>query len=150
MGIIRAEVIARMSGAFKEGVSASRFITDMRAKGLTYRRTDMLSDWRSVNELETKKGLMRYVRRDRYPAEKSIAAVGWALSKEYMYKIKVQSIKGEGEPMIERFVNIMSDKPMTPAMVEAEVMERWSQWEKYKEEEIVGLQTWSALRKVMD
>lgn len=149
MGIIRAEVIAKMKGAFRGGLSASRFISDMRAAGLSYRRSDMLADWRSVNEVEKKEGVVRYVRKDRYPTEKSIAAVTWETSKEYMYKIKVHSVIKAGEPVTERFVNIMSDVPMTPRMIEAEVVKRWGEWEKYSAETITGLQTWSAVRRVM-
>jgi len=150
MGIVRAETIARMRGAFREGLSATRFIADMRAVGLSYRRTDMLSDWRSVNELEVKEGLLRYVRKDRYPTEKTIAAVGWEVSKEYMYKIKVESVLRAGEPVTERFVNILSNVPMTPTMMEAEVAERWGEWEKYAAEQITKIQVWSAVRKVME
>lgn len=124
MGIIRAEVIAKMRGAFREGLSASRFIKDMRAVGLSYRRTDMLADWRSINELEVKEGLARYIRKDRYPTEKTMAAVTWATSKEFMYKVKSQTRLYPGAPITERFVNIMSDVPMTPAMVEQEAWER--------------------------
>ncbi len=150
MGIIRAETIARMRGAFREGLSATRFIKDMAATGLSYRRSDMLADWRSVNQLEVKEGLARYIRKDRYPTEKSMAAVTWATSKEYMYKVKVQSVIRAGEPITERFVNILSDIPMTPGMIEAEVMERWGEWEKYAAEEITALQTWSAVRRIME
>ncbi len=150
MGIVRAETIARMRGAFREGLSPSRFIADMRATGLSYRRTDMLADWRSINELERKEGALRFVRKDRYPTEKSMAAVTWATSKEYMYKVKVWSQIKAGEPMTERFVNIMSDAPMTPTMLEAEVEERWGEWERYSAEEITKLQVWSAVRRVIE
>jgi len=150
MGIVRAETIARMRGAFRKGLSSSTFISDMRKAGLSYRRSDMLSDWRTVNELETKEGAIRYVRKDRYPTEKTIAAVDWEISKEYMYKVKVQSVLKAGEPITERFVNIMSDIPMTPEMVESQVTEQWQAWERYGAEEITGLQTWSAVRKVME
>lgn len=150
MGIVRAETIARMRGAFREGLSASRFITDMKAVGLSYRRSDMLSDWGSVNELERKKGLIRFVRKDRFPTEKTIAAVTWETSKEYMYKVKVESVIRPGEPITERFVNIMTDVPMTPGMLEAEVEERWGEWEKYTPELITKIQPWSAVRKVME
>lgn len=149
MAVERSESIARMRKAFREGISASRFIADMKERGLSYRRTTMLSDWRSINELEVKEGLARFIRKDRYPTEKTLASVDWALSKEYMYKVKVQSVIREGEPVTERFVNVMSDVPMTPAMVEAEIEERWQEWEKYKAEEIKQIQTWSAVRKVM-
>jgi len=100
--------------------------------------------------LEVKEGLVRYVRKDRYPTEKTIAAVTWETSKEYMYKVQVHSVIQAGAPITERFVNIMSDVPMTPEMVESEVEQRWGEWEKYAAEELVGLQTWSAVRKVMD
>ncbi len=150
MGIVRAETIARMRGAFKEGLSASRFIADMKAIGLSYRRSDMLADFRSVNELEAKAGLIRYVRKDRYPSVKSMAAVTWATSTEFMYKVKVQSVIRAGEPITERFVNITSDVPLTPEMVEAQVEERWGEWEKYAAEKLVGVQTWTAVRKVME
>ena len=150
MGIERAEVIARMRKAFRTGVSASAFITEMSEVGLSYRRADMLSDWRTINELEKKEGTLRYIRKDRYPTETTMAAVTWDVSKEYMYKVKVQSRIRAGEPITERFVNIMSDVPMTPAMVEAQVEASWGGWEKYAAEELTGLQTWSAVHKVME
>ena len=150
MGIVRAETIAKMRGAAKKGLSATRFIGDMKAEGLSYRRTDMLADWRSVNELVRKEGAIRYVRKDRYPTERTIAQVEWGMSKEYMYKVKVQSVIKAGEPITERFVNIMSDVPMTPAMIEEQLQKEWQQWERYSAEEITGLQVWSAVRKVME
>ncbi|GAI78339.1 unnamed protein product, partial [marine sediment metagenome] len=107
-------------------------------------------DWRSVAGLETKKDALKYVRKDRYPTEKVMASVTWALSKEYMYVVKVKSRLTPDVPVTERFVNIMSDVPMTPAMMEAEVEERWGEWEKYAAEEITRLQVWSAVRKVME
>ena len=150
MGVVRAETIARMRIALRKGLSASRFIKDMRAVGLSYRRTDMLSDWRSVGQVEKKEGLLRYIRKDRYPTETTIAAVDWQISREYMYKVKVQSVVRAGEPITERFVNIMSDIPMTPDMLERQVEEQWGEWERYAAEEITGIQPWSAVHKVME
>ena len=150
MALKRATVIGLMRGAFRRGQSAGSFIGDMRAKGLTYRRTDMLSDWRSVNELERKAGAMRFVRRDYYPATKAIADVEWSLSEEWMYKVKVESRLRPGDPLTERFVNIMSDSPMTPEMVEQRVTEKWSEWEDYTAEAIEKMVVWTAVHKVMD
>jgi len=150
MGIVRAETIARMRIALRKGLSASRFIKDMRAVGLSYRRTDMLSDWRSVGQVEKKEGLLRYIRKDRYPTEATIAAVDWQVSHEYMYKVKVQSVVRVGEPITERFVNIMSDVSLTPGMLEAEVEKQWSEWERYAAEEITMIQPWSAVHKIME
>lgn len=149
MGVKRAAVIGLMRGAFRRGQSAGSFMRAMRAKGLTYRRTDMLADWRSVNELERKAGAMRFVRRDYYPTEKTMAAVEWGLSQEYMYKVKVESRIRPDVPVTERFVNIMSDTPLTPIMVEQAVTEKWSDWEDYTAEAIEKMVVWTAVRRVI-
>ena len=150
MAVVRAEVIARMRKAFREGVSASRFIGDMRATGLSYRRTDMLADWRDVNELERKEGAARFIRKGYAPADKTAELRTWALSQEYMYKVKTWSRLTPGEPLTERFVNIMSDKPLTIEAVEAQVEDAWAEWEKYAAEELDALQVWSAVHRVME
>lgn len=124
MGIIRAEVIARMHKAFQEGVSASRFIKDMRSAGLSYRRSDMLADWRDVNEIEIKDGLARYVRKGYVPSERVAELKEWALSREYMYKVRTESILRPGEAPVSRFVNIMADSPLTIEEIEREAWER--------------------------
>lgn len=134
MAIDRAIAIVKMRGAFRTGLSAAAFIRQMKDEGLSYRRTDMLSDWRSVNELETKAEAFKYVRKDYYPTEKSIAQVEWELSKEFMYKVRVESRLRPDQPISSRFVNIMSDTPMTPRMVEQAVVDKWVEWEKYKPE----------------
>lgn len=147
MGIERATVIARMRGAFREGMSASRFMQQMRVEGLSYRRTTMLSDWRTVNEIERKEGAMRYVRKDRMPSRTVVATVDWEMSKEFMYKVKTQTRLKPGEPITERFVNIMSDTALTPQQIESQVQERWGEWEKYAAEELVSLTVFSAARR---
>lgn len=150
MGLKRATVIAKMRGAFRSGQSASAFVQDMKSEGLSYRRTDMLSDWRTINELERKAGAMRSVRRDYFPTSKSIAQVEWSMSAEWMYKVKVFSQLSPGETMQERFVNILSDRPMTPAMVEQAVIEKWAEWEDYTAETIARMIVWTAIRRVID
>lgn len=147
MGLKRAQVIGLMRGAFRRGQSASSFIWDMKQRELSYRRIDMLSDWRTINELEKKKGLMRFIRKDYYPAKQQMAEVEWLLTKEYMYKVQVQSRLKPDEPMTERFVNIMSDEPMTSAMVEQAVIEKWSEWEDYSAEAIEKIQVWTAVHR---
>ncbi|MBA7673471.1 hypothetical protein ES703_81669 [subsurface metagenome] len=151
MGIVRAETIARIRKAIGEGLSQRAFERQERKAGRKIgRRTDVLADWRSEAGIKKKEDLLKYVRKDRYPTAKSIADVHYAFSKEFMYKVKVQQIIKAGEPITDRFVNIMSDVPMTPAMLEEEVREKWGEWEVSGAAEIVGLQAWSAMRKVME
>ncbi len=150
MSIVRSQAIAFMRKAFRTGQSVSDFRQDMRAKGLSYRWTTMLSDWRSVNQLEAKKGLMRFVRKDRYPSKVAIAEVDWMLSQEYMYTVKVQSRLRPDEPMTERFVNLMSDEPMTGTMIEQGVTEKWAVWEDYTAEAIEKIIPWSAVHRTIE
>ncbi|GAH02111.1 unnamed protein product, partial [marine sediment metagenome] len=117
-----------------KGQAASKFIADMRTAGLSYRRTDMLSDWRSINELESKKDLFKYVRKDYYPTEKIVAQVEWDLDKEFMYVVNIRKRTSPDAPITERNVNIQSDTPMTPRMVEQAVTEKWSDPWKYQAE----------------
>lgn len=149
MALSRARAILEARKYIRKDISAGQWIRSMKELGLSYRRTTMLGDYRSTLNIEKKKGAMRFVRKDYYPAKAAIAEVEWALSKEYMYKVKVESRLRPDEPLVERFVNIMSDTPMTSRMVEAEVEVRWGEWEKYAAEELVTLQTWTAVHRVM-
>lgn len=146
MGIKRANVAVLMRGAVRRGQSRTSFFADMKVKGLTYPHKLMLADWGSITEQIAKDGMLRFVRKDAYPAKKSMAVVEWAIQGEYMYKVKVHSRLKPDEPMTERFVNLVTDKPMTPAMIEQAVAEKWSEWEDYTAEAIEKIEPWSAFR----
>lgn len=146
MGIKRANVIALMRGAVRRGQSRTSFLRAMKAKGLLYPRKAMLADWGSITETIAKAGMVRFVRKDAYPAKKSMATVEWAIEGEYMYKVKVQTRLRPDVPIEERFVNIVSDVPMTPAMIEQAVVEKWVEWEYEPLEAIEQVIPWSAFR----
>ncbi|MBA7522243.1 hypothetical protein ES705_14361 [subsurface metagenome] len=150
MSVVRSTAIAYMRKAFRKGQSVASFREDMRRKGLSYRWTTMLSDWRSVNQIEAKKGLMRFVHKDRYPSKMAIAEVDWMLSQEYLYTVKVQSRLRPGEPQVERFVNLMSDEPLTGTMIEQGVTEKWAVWEDYTAEAIEKIIPWSAVHRTVE
>ena len=146
----RSAVILRAKIAFKQGLSASKFLADMKARGLSYRRTDMLSDWRSVNQLERKADAFKYVRKDRMPTARVIAQVDWSLSREYMYKVKIQSRIRPGEPITERFVNIMQDRPRTPGEIEALTWEMIQAQSPKLQAQVVAITPWTVLQRVIE
>lgn len=148
MSIKRATVIAKMRKAFKLGVSQTRFLADMKAAGLSYRHTNMIADWHDANKVAYQEGRMRFIRKGYAPADRIAELKEWAMSKEYMYKVKTKSRLHPDEPITERFVNIMSDVPLTVREVQAQVEERWGEWEKYAPEELVSLQVWTAVHRV--
>ena len=145
----RSAVILRAKIAFRKGLSASKFIADMRTRGLSYRRTDMLSDWRSVNELERKADAFKYVRKDRMPTARVIAQVDWSLSREYMYKVKIKSRISPGEPITERFVNLMQDRPLTPGEIEGLTWEMIQTQSPKMQAQIVSITPWTVLQRVI-
>lgn len=124
MSLARAESIARARKLIREGVSASRWVADMKALGISYRRTEMLSDYREVLELEKKTGLARYVRKGYVPAEKSAELHAWEMSAEYMYTVRSTRIARPGDPPVVTYVNIMSDTPLTVEAIETQAWER--------------------------
>ena len=145
----RSEVILRAKQAFKSGIAATSFIADMKTRNLSYRRTDMLADWRSVNELERKAEAFKFVRRDYFPTSKVMAQVQWDLEHEFMYKLKVQSRLEPGQPLTERFVNITSDTPMTREMVEAQAWEMIAEQSPDKRKLIVAVSAVTAIQRII-
>ena len=129
LGLRRAVAIKLIPKAFKSGLSASSFIQQLRLKGLTYRRTSMLSDWRTVNQIEAKKDVLKYIRKDRLPSIKSMADVAWAYNKEYVYKVNTWSRIHPDEPLTERMVTLQTDKLLTPRQVEEQITSKWATWE---------------------
>lgn len=148
MAIERAEVIQRIPAAYKAGQSIAEFIRQMREQGLGYRTSTMYTDWYAATNVYAVEGAIANIRKDYYPTEKTIADVTWDLSKEYMYKVRVYSRLKAGEPITERFVNILSDIALTPAQMEEAVVEKWSEWEDYTKEAITKVTAWTALHRV--
>lgn len=150
MGLRRATVLPLMRAAIKRGQSVTSFYWDMRVKGLAYRKTDFLADYKGKKEIVSKEGKMQYVRRGYYPSEAAMAQVTWKIGHEYMYVVRIKPRPGMPIVEPEPKVNIMSDVPMTPAMVIQAVTEKWSEWEDYTAEELGEIIPWSAVHKVME
>ena len=148
MSIRRAAAIPLMRRAVAKGQSRASFLRELKAEGLTYRKTTMLADWRNTAQLETKKDLLKYVRKDRKPTRRVIAEVDWKISEEFMYIVKVKSRKAPDEPITERNINILQDKPLTPVEIERLAWEMISEQSPKKIAQVVGVTPWTAVRRV--
>jgi len=115
----RPAAILKMPEAMARGLTVEGFIRELRNTIGTYRRQLMLADWRSVNNIEARKDVVKYTRKDRMPSMRVVADVEWDMSKEFMYKLSVKSMAGPGQPMEEKFVNVMHDKLLPRGQVEA-------------------------------
>lgn len=144
----RPTAILKMPSAIARGLSVEGFIRELKSLGLSYRHTNMLADWRSVSGVEARKEVIKYVRKDRLPSMRSVADVEWELSKEYMYKVKAWSRTKPDEPLTERFVNITSDKLLTPQEIESQIYSRWGEWEKYQGDALERVQVVGVYHKI--
>lgn len=150
MAIERAIVLLKMKGAQKAGQSASAFIAAMRKEGLSYRRQTMLSDWRNVGNIKAKEGLMRYVRKDYRPTVEIAQIKDWNLSKEFMHVVQVHTQTRPGEPLTQRWINIMGDKPMTPKEIESTIMEKLPEFQDSIPGIIAKIIPWTVIQKVVE
>lgn len=144
----RAEVVQRIKSAIEKGQSASSFITDMRKAGLAYRRTDMLADWRTQGDYTKKEGLLRFVRKDRYPTTEIVRAEAWRMDKEFMFQVRLHIQRRPGEPLESQIVNITSDRPLTIGEMEQAALALDSEKYAVGEERIVGATAETGIRKV--
>lgn len=147
MSIKRATVFMKMREAVAKGQSRTSFYREMRAEGLAYRKSTMFSDYRGLANIEEKKDLLSYVRKDRLPSPKVIAIQPWAMSNEYMYVCKVKSRVSPDEPIVEKNINIMQDKLLTPAEIERLGWEMISEQSPKLIAQVVSITPWTAVRR---
>lgn len=146
MAVNKVTVMSLMRKALKAGQSRTSFFRDMKAEGLQYPRKQMVADWTQLSDFDLKTGKLTKVRRDAYPTDKTIVTTQWAIGAEFMYVVKVKSRLRPDEALTERNVNIVTDKPMTPAMIVQAVIEKWAEWEDYTAESIEEIIPWTAIR----
>ena len=150
MPIERAIVIALMRKAFAKGQSRTSFYNEMKVKGLAYRKTTMLADWRSLFSIKQKEGMLKYVRKDRYPTGIAVAKDWRKLSKEWMYVMKVKSqITPEAE-IREQKVNILSNRPLTVAEMEKYTWEMISEQSPKEISKIVDVTAFGAIHRIIE
>lgn len=144
----RPMAILRMPAALARGLTPTKFLSQLKLQGLGYRKQRFLADWRSVSGVEKRKNAFKYVRKDRRPSMKSLADVEWEMSEEYMFKVRAQYRTDPDGPIQERFVNIPTDRNLTPAQVEAEVFERWDDEWKYEGEVLESAQVVAGYHRI--
>lgn len=144
----RSAAIMGMPAAIAKGMTASAYLRKIQFTIGGYQKQRFLSDWRSVSGIEKRKDAFKYVRRDRRPPMSAIADVEWELDKDYMYKVRVFTRTIPGEPLGERFVNIPSDRPLSPEEQEQEVERRWEDEWKYEGERFDRAQAVAGYHKI--
>lgn len=143
---IRGKVMSLMRKAIVEGKSRTAFLRDMKAQDLMYVRKRMIADWSSLTDFHVKTGALTKIGRDAYPGAKTVITTQWDIAGEFLYVVKVKSRLSPDVPVTERNVNIVSDIPLTPRMIEQAVVEKWAEWEDYTAEAIEKITPFTAIR----
>lgn len=145
----RPAALLKIPQAIARGLTVEGFIRQLKASGMSYRRTLMLADFRSVSNTTAREGLLRYIRKTVFPSLRLIADVEWEkMTHEYMYRVKVFYREKPRGKLQEEFRNVMSNTPLTIEEIERTFEQRVS--EKYDIEtfRLVRVEAWSAFRRV--
>ena len=132
----RSAAIMQMPKAIASGLTPTAFLRKIQFTTGGYQKQRFLADWRNVAGTEKRKDAFKFIRRDRRAPMAAIADVDWDMSEEYMYKVRAWVRTAPGEPLTERFVNIPSDRPLSPEQAEQEVFDRWDEKWKYEDETV--------------
>lgn len=146
-GQIRAAAQLVIRESVSKKLSAAETIRQLRDKGLGYRRTTMLADFRNFSNIKKKEGLLRYVRKDYVPTAEIAQVKEWKLSREYLFNVRVRTRLNPGDPITERFVNVVSDRPLTPREIETEILAAWGKWYPERREQIEQIIPETAIRR---
>jgi len=140
LGLRRSIAIKLIPKAFASGMSVSAFFRKLRGTTGTYRKTTMLSDWRTVTGMKAKEDALKYIRKDRLPSPHIMIDSHWGYDKEYVYKANTWSRIHPDDPLTERMVTFQSDILLTPTQVEEQIGIKWSEWERYFPEKVERIQ----------
>lgn len=117
----RPDALLLMPGAISRGLSATGFLRELQARGLGYRKTTFLADWRSQAGIEARKDVVKNIRKDRLPSTKTIADKEWEFhkGKQYMYRFGYWMPGEDLGEEAKHGINIMTDDIIKPQEAEA-------------------------------
>lgn len=122
-GGIRGLAQAFVRSAVTRGLSAADTIRTLTAEGLTYRRTDMLKDYREWAQVPVKADRIKYVRHDYYPSKELYVETTGKQMRAFRYQVAVEVYNPETRERLHMTTNVVSDFQMTPAQVYDEALE---------------------------
>lgn len=137
-----------MFRAIGQGFSFNSFYRSTRERGISYRRTDMLQDWRDVvNEVVGMK-LLKGVASDVIPPHTDLVESKIHYSSPFVYKARVDVTVKETGIQTERFVTVLSEKALTLGEVEEQINRKWPGYEYGRSERLTHIETTAALHYI--
>jgi hypothetical protein len=136
-----------LRSAVTKGLSAAAAIRTLAAEGLTYRRTDMLADFREWAQVPVKADRIKNVRKDYRPSRELFVETTGKQLRAFRYQVRVNVYNPETREKFEFTTNVTSAKQMTMAEAEAEALEPIKRSTEAYKSEITGYTVEAAFHK---
>lgn len=131
-GILRTLMYKALDAAY----SFNAFYRSAQEKGITYRRSDMLADWRSIQSELSNRAALRSLSAGDIPEHTRVGATPFPYTKPFIYKARVEYQVSAEAPITEQFVTVVSSKALTIGGAVGQVMEKWPDFAYGKAERI--------------
>ena len=139
---------AFLRSAAEAGLSANEAISQMQQGGIsTYRRTDMLADYRSFANIPAKADMLKYVRSDYTPSQRLFTEVSGYQHSLYRYQINFDLLKRSTGERFTFSTNVASDSALTKGEASANGINSIKDSMELSDIEITGYQLYGAFHK---
>ena len=137
-----------MFRALKQGSSFASFYKSAREHGFaTYRRADMLSDWSDVRSEVQNVTRYKSLAAGEIPPVTEIGSLKFTQPHKYYYRLRTEAETVRGGPLVERFVTVASEKPLTLSEITSQVSRKWPGYEYGKAERLKKMELVAALHR---
>lgn len=120
-GILRSLMYKALDAAY----SFNAFYRSAQEKGISYRRSDMLADWKSIQSELTNRAALRSLSAGDIPEHTRVGATPFRYTEPFIYKARVEYQVSAEAPITEQFVTVLSAKALTIGGAVGQVLEKW-------------------------
>lgn len=140
-GILRSLMYKALDAAY----SFNAFYRSAQAKGITYRRSDMLADWKSIQSELTNRAALRSLSAGDIPEHTRVGTTPFRYTEPFIYKARVSYQVSAEAPLTEQFVTVLSSKALTIGGAVGQVLEKWPGFAYGKAERIQNVEIVAAM-----
>jgi len=144
----RGILMPLMFRALESNFSFNSFYRSARDKGISYRRSDMLSDWHTTRDLVQKRDELRGLSAGDFPKLTEVAESRFEWTEPFVYQARVEAQLAKGVAPTERFVTVLSAEPLTSGQIFEQITAKWPTYEYGKRERLVTIEPVAAIHWV--
>lgn len=137
-----------MYRAVKGGFSFNSFYRSAKERGYqTYRRSDMLSRWAEIRTEVQNAVKYKSLASGEVPEVTEVSEIKFTQPGRFYYRLRVEAEPFKRGPLVERFVTVVSEKPLTIGEIQGQLRRKWRGYDYGKEERLVEIELVAALHR---